>query len=59
MPPKYRLFLVAAELRGGMEKEEQLQAFTDALGEIGDAMHRSGSFWSELLGMARRILASI
>ena len=39
--------------------QEQLQAFVDALADVVELMHRGGSFWSEPLGMARRILGSI
>jgi hypothetical protein len=37
----------------------QAAEFVDALGEMVDLMHTGGSFWSEPLGMVRRIIGSI
>jgi ornithine--oxo-acid transaminase len=39
--------------------EEQAQAFVTALGEVVELIHSGGSFWSEPLGMVRRIIASV
>jgi ornithine--oxo-acid transaminase len=39
--------------------EEHLQQFVDALGEVVELMHHGGSFWSEPLGMVRRIIGSV
>ncbi len=39
--------------------EQQVRQFVNALGEVVELMHRSGSFWSEPLGMVRRIIGSV
>ena len=39
--------------------EEQAEEFVDALGEVVELMHSGGSFWSEPLGMIRRIIRAI
>jgi ornithine--oxo-acid transaminase len=39
--------------------EAQLQRFVDGVGETIDLMHSSGRFWTEALGMARRLIGAI
>jgi ornithine--oxo-acid transaminase len=39
--------------------EEQLERFVDGIGEIVETMHSGGRFWSEALGMARRVIGAI
>jgi ornithine--oxo-acid transaminase len=39
--------------------EEQAQKFVNALGEVVELMHSAGTFWSEPLGMAGRVISSI
>lgn len=39
--------------------EAQIDEFVAALGAVVDLMHGGGGFWSEALGMARRVIASI
>jgi ornithine--oxo-acid transaminase len=39
--------------------EDRLQQFVSALGDIVELMHHAGSFWSEPLGMVRRIMGSV
>ncbi len=39
--------------------EEQLEQFVDGIGEIVELMHSKGRFWSEALGMARRVIGAI
>jgi ornithine--oxo-acid transaminase len=39
--------------------EEQAEEFVNALGEVVELMHSGGSFWSEPLGMVRRIIRSV
>ncbi|MBV8453320.1 MAG: aspartate aminotransferase family protein [Deltaproteobacteria bacterium] len=39
--------------------EEQAEGFVNALGEMVELMHSSVSFWSEPLGMVRRIIRSV
>jgi ornithine--oxo-acid transaminase len=39
--------------------EEQLERFVEAMGEIVEKMHSGGRFWSEALGMARRVIGAI
>jgi ornithine--oxo-acid transaminase len=36
--------------------EEQLETFIRAVREVVDLMHTSTSFWTEALGLARRVL---
>lgn len=36
--------------------EEQIDRFVAAMGEVVELMHGSASFWSEALGMARRVI---
>lgn len=38
---------------------DQLEQFVDALGGIVELMHSGGRFWSEALGMARRVIGAI
>lgn len=40
-------------------EERHLEEFTEAIGDIVNLMHSGGGFWSEALGMARRVLGSI
>ncbi len=40
-------------------EERHLEEFAAALGDIVNLMHSGGGFWSEALGMARRVLGSI
>jgi ornithine--oxo-acid transaminase len=40
-------------------KESEIDEFVDALGAVVDLMHSSGGYWSEALGMARRVLTTI
>jgi ornithine--oxo-acid transaminase len=40
-------------------REKQAEEFVSALGEVVDLMHSGGSFWSEPLGMVRRIIRSV
>jgi ornithine--oxo-acid transaminase len=37
-------------------EEEDVVAFAEALGEVVDAMHNSTSFWTEALGLAKRVI---
>jgi ornithine--oxo-acid transaminase len=39
--------------------EEQLEQFVDCLSDIVKTMHSGGRFWSDALGMARRVIGSI
>jgi ornithine--oxo-acid transaminase len=39
--------------------EEQLERFVDGIGDIVELMHSGGRFWSEALGMARRVIGGI
>jgi ornithine--oxo-acid transaminase len=39
--------------------DDQLQQFVGALGDIVELMHSGGGFWSEALGMARRLIGAI
>jgi len=39
--------------------EAQLERFVDGVGETVDLMHSSGRFWTEALGMARRVISAI
>jgi ornithine--oxo-acid transaminase len=39
--------------------EEQLQEFVSALGDVVELVHSGGRFWSEPLGMIRRIITSV
>jgi len=39
--------------------EQQAEEFVDALAEVVELMHSGGSFWSEPLGMVRRIIRTI
>lgn len=39
--------------------EDHLEQFVNALGDVVELMHGGGSFWSEPLGMVRRIIGSI
>jgi ornithine--oxo-acid transaminase len=39
--------------------DDQLQQFVGALGDIVELMHSGGGFWSEALGMARRVIGAI
>jgi ornithine--oxo-acid transaminase len=39
--------------------EEEVAEFVRAMGAVVDAMHTRAGFWSEALGMARRVLGSI
>ena len=39
--------------------EQQAEEFVDALAEVVNLMHSGGSFWSEPLGMVRRIIRTI
>jgi ornithine--oxo-acid transaminase len=39
--------------------EQQLDEFVVAIGEIVELMHGGGGFWSEALGLARRVVSSI
>ncbi len=39
--------------------ERQLEEFVDAIGAVVELMHQGGGFWSEALGMARRVIGSI
>ena len=39
--------------------EDQLEQFVGALGDIVELMHSGGRFWSEALGMARRVIGAI
>ena len=36
--------------------EEQIDRFVDAIGNVVELMHTPGSFWSEALGLARRVV---
>ena len=36
--------------------EQQVDEFVDAARHVIELMHTSGAFWSEALGMARRVL---
>jgi len=38
---------------------DQLEQFVGALGDIVELMHSGGRFWSEALGMARRVIGAI
>jgi ornithine--oxo-acid transaminase len=42
-----------------MIEEAQLEHFVSAIGQIVELMHTSASFWTEALGMARRVINSI
>jgi ornithine--oxo-acid transaminase len=37
-------------------KQEQIEEFVVAMGEVVDLMHSGGGFWSQALGMARRVV---
>jgi len=37
-------------------EHQQMDAFVDAVGEVVELMHSSASFWTEALGMARRVM---
>jgi len=39
--------------------EGQLERFVDGIGDIVESMHSTGRFWSEGLGMARRVIGAI
>jgi ornithine--oxo-acid transaminase len=39
--------------------ERQLDRFVDAAGQVVDLMHTSSEFWTEALGIAKRVIASI
>ena len=39
--------------------DAQLEQFVDALGDVVELMHSGGRFWSEALGMARRVIGAI
>lgn len=39
--------------------ESPLDEFVAAIGEVVELMHGDGGFWSEALGMARRVIDSI
>ncbi len=39
--------------------DDQLEQFVTALGDIVELMHSGGRFWSEALGMARRVIGAI
>ena len=39
--------------------DDQLEQFVAALGDIVELMHSGGRFWSEALGMARRVIGAI
>jgi ornithine--oxo-acid transaminase len=39
--------------------KEQLEHFVDGMGDIVETMHSGGRFWSEALGMARRLVGAI
>jgi ornithine--oxo-acid transaminase len=39
--------------------EEQLEHFVDGISDIVETMHSGGRFWSEALGMARRVIGAI
>jgi len=36
--------------------EEQIDRFVEAIGNVVDLMHTSGGYWSEALGLARRVV---
>jgi ornithine--oxo-acid transaminase len=36
--------------------ESQLQEFVDAVRDVVDLMHNSSAFWSEALGLVRRVV---
>ena len=40
-------------------EEAQLECFVSAIAQIAELMHSSASFWTEALGMARRVINSI
>jgi ornithine--oxo-acid transaminase len=40
-------------------EEAQLEHFASAIAQVVELMHTSGSFWTEALGMARRVINSI
>lgn len=40
-------------------EERHIEQFTDAIGDVINLMHSGGGFWSEALGMARRVIGSI
>jgi ornithine--oxo-acid transaminase len=40
-------------------KESEIDEFVDAVGAVVDLMHSSSSYWSEALGLARRVLTTI
>jgi len=37
-------------------EHQQMDGFVDAVGEVVELMHSSASFWTEALGMARRVM---
>jgi ornithine--oxo-acid transaminase len=40
-------------------EDAQLDRYVDGVGKVVDLMHTSGSFWSEALGLARRVLTTL
>ncbi len=48
-------FLVLKAAPPLVVKQEQVDAFVDAARQVVDLMHTSASFWSEALGLARRV----
>jgi len=42
-----------------MISDTQLDRFVSAVEQVVDFMHTSGSFWSEALGIAQRVIRSI
>jgi hypothetical protein len=42
-----------------MIEPAQLDHFVSALAQVVDLMHTSATFWTEALGMARRVVNSI
>jgi ornithine--oxo-acid transaminase len=40
-------------------EDAQLDRYVDGVGKVVDLMHTSGSFWSEALSLARRVLTTL